>query len=261
MTKKRRPNEFTFLQELRLKNLPRNKMHSFDFRNGKIWFTHHKEFRHSYQELIVDEIYKFRTDNETPFIIDCGANIGMSVLYFKWLYPKAKVLAFEPDDANLVYLRKNIEGYGLTDVTVRTEALWTHDGTISFEADGTQGSKIAGGESTEKQLVTIPCVRLATMLNQKVDFLKMDIEGAEYEILKDCKDQLKNVEYAFVEYHGDILESNHLTEILQILNDAGFNYYIKIASDNVANPLLKEKQNNTFDQQLNIFCHRGQAVK
>ena len=47
-------------------------------------------------ELFGLEIYKFNSEKTEPFIIDCGANIGLSVIYFKKLFPKAKVIAFEP---------------------------------------------------------------------------------------------------------------------------------------------------------------------
>lgn len=253
----RKPNQLSFLQEKRLKHLPDNKINSLPYKNGQIWFKNAWEFMHSYEELITDEIYRFKADTDTPYIIDCGANIGLSVLYFKWLYPKAKVLAFEPDGDNLVILQKNVESYGMSDITVRQQAVWTKEGHISFQASGSQASKISLSDTPDTQTINIPCTRLASLLQQKVDFLKMDIEGAEYEVLKDCKDDLANVQHLFVEYHGDIRESSHLTEMLEILNNAGFVYYVQEASDNVPHPLLKHKQFHSFDQQLNIYAHRG----
>ena len=50
-----------------------------------------------FKEIFVDEIYKFDSKDEEPVIYDCGANIGMSCLYFKILYPKARITAFEGD--------------------------------------------------------------------------------------------------------------------------------------------------------------------
>ena len=45
-----------------------------------------------HDEIIEKEIYKFSTDDSAPYIIDGGANIGLSVLYFKQSYPNAKIL-------------------------------------------------------------------------------------------------------------------------------------------------------------------------
>ncbi|SHL96074.1 FkbM family methyltransferase [Chitinophaga sp. CF418] len=67
--------------------------------------------------------YRFKADTDAPYIIDCGANIGLSILYFKWLYPKAKVLAFEPDGDNLVILQKNVESYGMNDINVQQQVV------------------------------------------------------------------------------------------------------------------------------------------
>lgn len=250
----RKPNDLSFFQEKRLKHLPDNQENSMPYKNGQIWFKNAWEMMHSYRQLVRDEVYRFRADNERPYIIDCGANIGLSTLYFKWLYPQARVVAFEPDGDNVALLQKNIASYGMKDVSVRQEAVWTHDGHISFQSDGTQASKILTDGTGS---ITIPCVKLSSLLGEKVDMLKMDIEGAEYEVLKECKDLLENVRHLFVEYHGEIPESNRLTEILEILNGAGFHYYIQKELDNVPHPLLPEKQFKGFDQQLNIYAHKG----
>ena len=48
--------------------------------------------------------YYFHTDKENPVIIDAGANIGDSMIYFKYLYPQATIYSFEPDVATFAYL-------------------------------------------------------------------------------------------------------------------------------------------------------------
>ena len=64
------------------------------------------------RELFGQEIYKFQTDSEIPYILDCGANIGLSVIYFKKLFPNAKIVAFEPDKKIFDYLKFNINSFG-----------------------------------------------------------------------------------------------------------------------------------------------------
>ena len=58
------------------------------------------------EEIFRREQYRFETDAPAPFIVDCGANIGMATLYFKSLYPDATVLAFEPDPAAFACLQE-----------------------------------------------------------------------------------------------------------------------------------------------------------
>jgi hypothetical protein len=62
----------------------------------------------TYREIWEDQIYIFETSNPSPLIIDCGANIGLSVIYWKYLFPESKVVAFEPDQKKYEILCGNI---------------------------------------------------------------------------------------------------------------------------------------------------------
>ena len=48
-------------------------------------------YLHCYREIFGDQVYRFIANRQDPLIIDCGANIGMSVIYFKYLYPDARI--------------------------------------------------------------------------------------------------------------------------------------------------------------------------
>lgn len=235
-----------------LKHLPQGPLSSISWRGGKLWFIKSWELMHSFDEIITGEIYRFKASGDQPRIIDCGANIGLSVLYFSHLYPKAVITAFEPDHQNFELLQKNINSYQLSNVQLEKKAVWTHNGSITFEATGGQGSKIGEGGG-----ITVPCQRLADLLQEPVDFLKIDIEGAEFPVIKDCAPVLKNVKHLFLEYHGKIAQSKELTEMLEILHQAGFDYYIKEAADNVSHPFVKDNGVTGFEQQLNIFAVRA----
>lgn len=235
-----------------LKHLPQEQLNSIQWENGKLWFIKSWELMHSFEEIITDEIYRFDAGTASPRIIDCGANIGLSVLYFLKLYPQANITAFEPDGRNFELLQKNLNNYNFTHVDLQQKAVWIHNDNITFEATGGQGSKIGAGSG-----VTVPCRRLADMLQEPVDFLKIDIEGAEYSVIKDCAGQLHNVKHLFLEYHGKISQSRELTEMLQILHQSGFDYYIREAADNVTYPYLKNQYPQGFEQQLNIFAVRA----
>lgn len=51
-------------------------------------------FVYQFKEIFFDEIYKFKTQKNNPIIIDCGANAGISILYFKKLYPNSEIIAY-----------------------------------------------------------------------------------------------------------------------------------------------------------------------
>src|SRR5690348_5460731 len=72
-------------------------------------FNNYFWFYHSVEEIFVDEVYKCNFNSAEPYIIDCGANIGLSVIYFKQKYPNAKIIAFEPDKFQFDNLLQNIE--------------------------------------------------------------------------------------------------------------------------------------------------------
>jgi FkbM family methyltransferase len=212
------------------------------------------ELRHTYEDLFLHEIYSFKAARPDPFIIDCGANIGISVLYFKSIYPKARVIAYEPDPGNYHILQQNIIANQLKDVEAIESAVWTENGTISFVAKGNEGSKITTADDPDA--LTIPTSRLAEVIeNKKVDFLKIDIEGAELDVIKDCAPYLGNVENLFIEYHGKVSETNKLEEILGILRKH-YRVYLKLPVDNLKNPFTEETTNGMFDVQLNVFCYR-----
>ena len=99
-------------------------------------------------------------------------------------------------------------------------------------------------------------VKLKDLLIQKVDFLKMDIEGAEYEVIKDCKENLKNVSNLFLEYHGKFSDNHKLIEIFQIIESAGFKFYIKEAASLYPTPFFRKATTYPYDVQLNIFAFR-----
>jgi FkbM family methyltransferase len=68
-------------------------------------------------------------------ILDCGANIGMATLFFKWLYPNARIDAFEPDPKTFQLLENNVKQNHLTNVATHNCALWDIDGKIDFFVD------------------------------------------------------------------------------------------------------------------------------
>jgi FkbM family methyltransferase len=211
-----------------------------------------------HKEIFDEEVYSFKPTTEQPRIIDGGANIGLSVIYFKKRFPAARITAFEPDPSIADVLRRNLESQGFDDVEVRSEALWSHDAELSFRSEGADGGHVTNGDSSS--VCRVSAVPLARFLGQPVDFLKLDIEGAEFEVLRSCKNQLGLVQKAFIEYHARADEPQTLASLLEILRDAGFRYFITAPSVFTPKPLLEIKSYNGFDMVLNIFCIRPEEA-
>lgn len=215
------------------------------------FFYNNQEYLHGIKEIFVEEIYLQKLD-EFPYIIDCGANIGLSIIYLKSLSENAIILAFEPDKKNFELLQKNVKSHNLKNVTILNEAVWKNNSYVNFSNEATMGSKI-GVEKSEKSNL-IRANRLKDFLNVNVDFLKIDIEGAEYEVLKDIEPNLIFVKKLFLEYHGNFNQNHELVHILQILNKNNFEFYIKEAAAVHKFPFLESKDKKPYDVQLNIFC-------
>ncbi len=238
-----------------IKNQPDNGLHSSNFLDGKISYFNSAEFLHGVKEIFIDEIYKVALP-ENALIIDCGSHIGLSVIYFKKLFPSANIIAFEPDKRNFGLLSKNIEFFSLKNVELRNEAVWINNTPLSFASDGNMGSKIEDLSSIKENATVVTATRLRDIIAGKIDFLKMDIEGAEYEVLKDIEDKLHLIDHLFLEYHGSFGQNTQLNELLQMIIAGGFKYYIKEAAPVYLTPFYRDRASDTYDVQLNIFCFR-----
>lgn len=226
-----------------------------------IHYIHPWDLYMSYEEIFVHEIYRMELP-ENALVLDCGANIGLASLYLKETCPTARVIAFEPDEKNFELLGKNVSGWKLPGIEIRKQAVWKEHTTLLFSGSGDMASRVLD----QGQGVQVQAVRLKDLLNERVAFLKLDIEGAEYEVLLDIEDSLHMVERMFFEYHGRFSDTNKLTRVFDILTKAGFQYYIKEATSVYGSPFHIERRAPSFDVQLNIFCFRedgpgGQSVK
>ena len=208
-----------------------------------------------YEEIYVEEFYKFESSSSTPVIYDCGANVGMSVLYFKELYPQARIKAFEAEPSIANYLTQNLKTNGITDVEVIQKAVWKDTHGVWF-GEGQADDASIYGEGTKKH---IPSVRLRDQLaaETKVDFLKIDIEGAEIEVIPDCADVLDRVQHLFVEFHAYLGQPQALTKVIEVIEQAGFRYYID-TNQHRRSPFVNHRyrNNDVMDLQLNISAWR-----
>lgn len=187
---------------------------------------------YQFNELFVDAHYLVPLDVTQPFIIDCGSNIGLSVMFFARLYPDARILAFEPDPDAYQCLFQNVRDNGLDNVTAERVAITDTEGEIDFYADpvrpgSASASTVPGRISGSVQRV--PSRRLSSLINSQVDLVKLDIEGAELEVLRDLAKagKLSSIRNWLIEFHHHIHpDVNQLADLLSLLEDAEFGYMI-----------------------------------
>jgi len=250
LDKKYRANHLEFR---RLSKLARYTPTTTDILERPVEIVDTSSFFGMYREIFENEIYKFKTDSETPLIIDGGANIGLSIIYLKTLYPNAKIIAFEPDEKVFQTLQRNLQSFDVSNVELYQAALWSANTSLSFVAEGSDSGRLGNAEKAES--ITVEARRLKEFLAQKVDFLKLDIEGAELEVLEDCVDELKNVANLFVEYHSFVEQPQKIDRLFNILLTAGFRVNAHPCNTGKS-PLCERNIYLGMDFQMNIFAYR-----
>ena len=217
-------------------------------------------FLHAYEEIAVREVYSFRPRRTPMRVVDCGANVGVSVAYWKRLDPSARITAIEPDPQIFAALAENCRRLGHGDVELIEAAAWTSEGGARFWCEGSDSGRLvdacgAGDGGAEAGVRTI---RLRDLLNEPIDLLKLDVEGAEPEILADCADRLGAVDHLFVEVHGFAGKPQPLADVLAILKAAG--YRIEVRPERaVARPFLDARAYDGMDLQVGVFAKRAAA--
>lgn len=144
-------------------------------------------------------------------IADLGANIGTFSLLARSINANARIIAVEPFPENYARLCECLKTNGLLgEVDLRSYAVSAHDGEVQFDANPSIAShsrKIAGEGATADHVVNVPSLSLRSFLDTEkievLDFLKMDIEGAEYGVILNAdSDTLSRVRRIGLEYHS-----------------------------------------------------------
>jgi FkbM family methyltransferase len=202
------------------------------------------------------QVLRFDAGKTAPVIFDCGANVGITVMFWKWLYPQSRVIAFEPDPDAFACLRRNCGTY--PDVQLEEVAVWIADQRVAFACDGADGGRleIFKGRVSTNRIATVSAIRLKDRLIEPVDLLKMDIEGAEVDVLLDCRDRLHMVQRLFVEYHSFDGQAQRLDELLSLLRDSGMRICLDTSEHPCQRPFVTRHLLNGKDMHVNIFATR-----
>jgi FkbM family methyltransferase len=141
--------------------------------------------------------------DQVRWVIDAGANVGYSSLFFAGQYPKARIVAIEPDASNYQQLLANTEQCDR--IKARRGALW-HERTRLNIADlraNTQAFQVVPDPGGAIEALTIADVMEAENI-EEIDILKMDIEGAETGIFQNnCDFWLGRVKTLLIELHNE----------------------------------------------------------
>jgi len=199
-----------------------------------VYFHNSEEFHLIKGEVFTQRIYDFDfpalEDSTKPLIVDAGAHIGLTSLFFAKEYPQAQILALEPQPDNYKLLEKNIWENQLERVETRPLALagkttesilhidtvWDWFSTASLH----QGAWTGNQETKQISVKTISLSDLLKELEQPIDLLKLDIEGSEQAVLESAKKDLTKIRSMVIEFHPHKQQS--AGQLQALLEKAGF---------------------------------------
>jgi FkbM family methyltransferase len=223
-------------------------------RDGILQYTNADDLLILLRELLGNENYWFQSTTSNPIVIDCGTHFGLSLYYYKKLYPQAKIIAFEPNPQLFKIAKENVSRNQWTDITLMPFAISSTSGARKFyipkNGNTMAGSLLMRLETIGNKFdsIYVQSKQLSKIVNEPIDFLKLDIEGAELEVLKEMKDKLSYIKNIFCEFHeGGEVDSSHLVAAMKILDNSGFKLRIVLSSN--FNRLMQRKPLEFLNQR------------
>lgn len=162
----------------------------------------------TYNQVFLWDEYAFNVSKEPKVIVDAGANIGLASIYFANKYPNTKIISIEPEVRNYELLKKNLASY--ENVHCLHAAVWNVDGTIELVDPGlgnwgfmTQSEKTQDISAPVSH--TVNAYTIETIMEKfdidRIDILKVDIEGAEKEVFENPEPWVDRVDSIIAELH------------------------------------------------------------
>jgi len=198
---------------------PKEKLQFLDF---TIYFSNFSSVTFLLEEIFLEEHYKISLPEKNLIIFDCGSNIGLSCLFFKTHFPNAQITCFEPNPHSFYYLQRNVSANRLDKVTCVEKALGASREKVSFFIDEKHPTSLANSTLATRMTgskIEIQQQQLSSFLKHRVNLVKIDIEGAEYDVLLDLEKTktIHLVDHFIIEFHRNIGEKHSLEEFINIL--------------------------------------------
>jgi FkbM family methyltransferase len=198
--------------------------------NQEIYLRKNESDQEVFLTTFVDQFHRSPIHlGKSPVIVDLGCNIGLTIIDFKLNYPDARVIGVEMDKANFDLCKQNIQG--LAHCEVVNAAIWKQEGVINYTGENEQSYAVSENSTTfndSAKCITMQSLIVTYNLGQ-IDYIKMDIEGAEKSIILDAEsiEWLENVKYLSIELHDlpDINNTGLAKSLTAVLEKRNFLVY------------------------------------
>lgn len=175
----------TLLYALRRVFTSKGKLIPVKIKNGGRLYLRNKFYDTSiFSQIFIYEELNFSLTSEPKTILDCGANIGLATLYFKFKYPGTRIISVEPESSNFEMLKKNTGPY--TGIDLIKKGIWnkTCDLYLIDNGEGHASFRVSEIDPQKNVVGQIEAIGINEIFEKfnldSIDLLKMDIEGSEY---------------------------------------------------------------------------------
>lgn len=271
-TAKHRWQLFFIYNKLCIKNIIYTKLFKIKTKKSQVMdyivvYDNFNSFFSMFSEIFMHNIYLSNIKKRNPIIIDCGANIGLATLFFKQQFPEAAITCFEPDPDTFRILQENIHSNNLKNIQLYNCAVSNKKmksrlyryGAFRGSPGNTIDDKYINFDRVGEQIVD--CIPLSSLNFNKIDILKIDIEGTEGKVIHDLARTgcLRKISIIIMEYHyNEYCKDNKLSDILAALEKNGFRYIINpdsLINDHITvQECLKQKR-----YVLIVTCFKKEA--
>ncbi len=201
-----------------------------------------KEISPIFKEIYMENIYqieliKLYVRGSSPVIVDIGANAGYAATFFLSHFPQARVISFEPLPTNFELLSKNQKQNEFLNWQISPKAVGKSNGKISLFFQKSKGltpvsSIYADFDNNNQDCIEVEMVSLSQIFQDfslsQIDLLKLDCEGAEYEILYHTpQEYLNKIRLIVMETHHRNNENGNKETLANFLQNVGFQTKIK----------------------------------
>jgi FkbM family methyltransferase len=246
-----------------IKNWPTYFLDYFGFKKGKMTYRLNNGVKYvvrggCFDRIAINETWFHKIYTPEDFqikkedvVVDIGAHIGIFSIYASTV--AAKVYSFEPFPENYHFFEENIESNDITNVELIRKAINSKKGKMRLILDDFHTHSLVKGSASTGNFIEVETITLEDFIKEqkieKIDFLKMDCEGSEYEILKNCPESVLNkIEKISMEYHhiDDEKNGNVMKEILESKG-----YEVRAIEVLEKNGLLYAKKPENWDLKSN----------
>jgi FkbM family methyltransferase len=186
----------------------------------------------SSDKIAIREIWKSGVYNQFEIkpnyvIVDIGAHIGSFAIYAAFKAPKGRVFAYEASKENYDLLVTNKKLNHCDNLKTYHQAVTGKDGKICFTIRKNQALNSVFSFPNDKKKITVSSKSLASILKDnhlpKIDLLKIDVEGSEYDILlSSSQETMAKINALVIEYHELVGSKKRVADLKKFLEIQGF---------------------------------------